>query len=899
SAVSSANGNVLLQGNAGLITFDNNSASFAGGAINTANGTVSLFGNTGGILFEDNNARDAGAAIFAGKGVNIEGNSSVTFRNHTLTNENASAPHGGGAIYNKSGDVTISGNGSVLFNTNKSQFAGGAIYAAGITQTNEDGSTSIQGGNVVMAGNGSVAFTNNSVVQNHQGGAIYADGSVTISGTETKAGTVTFTNNTAGGNGGAIYTKYGNIVMDGNSGVLFDTNVSNSGGAIFAENGNVSLTDNTTSISFNKNEALTGGGAAIYAAAGTVSLTDNGSVSFTYNTSKSHGGAISAISNAILMTGNDSLTFDNNKATDGHGGAVYSSKDISINNNGDVTFINNSAAFATVGTNSKDTFGGGAIFAANSLSLDGNGSITFSGNTSTAEVKAAENAEIVRTGGGAINAYGVSIRNTKGDIAFTGNKAAMSGGAIFNRCFGYRAETNMHISDNQGNILFSGNEAGRNGGAIDLGYEGSIAISGNKGTITFSDNKAANYGGAIYGNYTNGVHIENNGGEIKFQNNIAGAGAGAIYIHDAPSNLEATQYPSLALHIRNNGNVLFEKNAIKNSDGSYLLRSIAFGNSSTVMDETPIARLSAAAGNWIEFRDSINGHFHLSLNDDYEDTPQTGDIIFTGATTEDDLKTVKKACLGEDADITVTEKEIQDSRTSSVYGIVSVGGGRLRLENGVVLETNTISLKEKTGATLLVKNATVTGTSIDKKQGESNIIVNSGTTLQVEGPSDKDDRAFLMFALPEAEVGTSALNTTVGAVLDVDRLTLNGGSTLVMDKTSIDLAGGCLTLLTQGEEKINLVLTLDGTLMEESSVVLFSGVKTLDLGADMQYTEETKMFSASLFFTGSMIGEDTMVHFQNGMVSMTGLVTPMVPEPTTATLSLLALAALAARRRRK
>ena len=317
------------------------------------------------------------------------------------------------------------------------------------------------------------------------------------------------------------------------------------------------------------------------------------------------------------------------------------------------------------------------------------------------------------------------------------------------------------------------------------------------------------------------------------------------------------------------------------------------------MDETPIARLSAAAGNWIEFRDSINGHFHLSLNDDYEDTPQTGDIIFTGATTEDDLKTVKKACLGEDADITVTEKEIQDSRTSSVYGIVSVGGGRLRLENGVVLETNTISLKEKTGATLLVKNATVTGTSIDKKQGESSIIVNSGTTLQVEGPSDKDDRAFLMFALPEAEVGTSALNTTVGAVLDVDRLTLNGGSTLVMDKTSIDLAGGCLTLLTQGEEKINLVLTLDGTLMEESSVVLFSGVKTLDLGADMQYTEETKMFSASLFFTGSMIGEDTMVHFQNGMVSMTGLVTPMVPEPTTATLSLLALAALAARRRRK
>lgn len=893
SAVSAANGNVLLQGNAGLITFDNNSGSFTGGAIWAENGTVSLIDNTGGILFEDNNARDAGCAIFAGKGVNIEGNSSVTFRNHTLTNENATTPRGGGAIYNMSGDVAISGNDSVLFNTNKSQFAGGAIYAAGSTQTNEDGSTTIQGGNVVMAGNGSVTFTDNSVVQDHQGGAIYADGSVTISGTEDTAGTVSFTNNTAGGNGGAIYAKYGNIVMDGNSGVQFDTNTSLNGGAIFAESGNVSLTGNTTSISFNKNEALTGGGAAIYAAAGTVSLTDNGSVSFTNNTSVSHGGAISALSNAlsnaISMTGNASLTFDNNKATDGHGGAVYSGKDISINNNGDVTFSNNSAAFATVGTNGKDeTFGGGAIFAAKSLSLDGNGSITFSGNTSTAVVNASASAEIVRSGGGAINAYGVSIRNTQGDIAFTGNKAAMSGGAIFNRCLGFRAETNMHITDNQGNILFSGNEAGRNGGAIDLGYQGSIALSGNKGSITFSDNKAANYGGAIYGDYTNGVHIENNGGEITFRNNIAGAGAGAIYIHNAPSNLEATQYPSLALHIRNNGNVLFEKNAIKTGDGSYLLRSIAFGNSSTVMDETPIARLSAAAGNKIEFRDSINGHFHLYLNDDYEGTPQTGDIIFTGAFTENHLKEL--------AGREVTAAEIQASRTSSVSGIVSVGGGRLRLEDGVVLETNTISLKQNTGATLLVKDSTVTGTTIDKKQGESTIIVNSGTTLQVEGPSDIDDSAFFMFSLAEAQEGAGALNTTVGAVLDVDRLTLNGGSTLAMDKAGIDMAGGCLTLLAQGVEKINLVLTLNGTLMEDCIVNLFSNIGTLDFGADSQYTgADTFEFNANQYFTGSMIGENTMVYYQNGTMTVTGL----VPEPTTATLSLLALAALAARRRRK
>ena len=135
----------------------------------------------------------------------------------------------------------------------------------------------------------------------------------------------------------------------------------------------------------------------------------------------------------------------------------------------------------------------------------------------------------------------------------------------------------------------------------------------------------------------------------------------------------------------------------------------------------------------------------------------------------------------------------------------------------------------------------------------------------------------------------------MGAVLDTDTLTLHSGSSLVLDKSHIDLDGGCLTLNMLGEDKINLVLTLDGALMEECSVALFSNIGSLIIGDETLSDGAT--FLAQQYFTGSMIGENTTLVYDRESGTMT--VTGLVPEPTTATLSLLALAALAARRRRK
>ena len=379
------------------------------------------------------------------------------------------------------------------------------------------------------------------------------------------------------------------------------------------------------------------------------------------------------------------------------------------------------------------------------------------------------------------------------------------------------------------------------------------------------------------------MSIANNTGDVNFLNNRAGSRAGAILVSGTTG--------STSLDIRNNGNVLFEKNAVVDSTGNYLLRSIGYDNF-----KNGDIRLSAATGKTIEFRDSISGYFNLELNEAYNGVAQTGDIIFTGAYTEKHLNELLQA---DHVNRQATEDEINASRQSTTGHRVTVHGGKLRVEDGAVLSSHSFQMKENAGATLLVKNATlqcIKPQESESYKGDGNINITSGNTLQVEGSSEKDDRAFFTFTLPEAQVEAGPLNATVGAILDTDTLTLHSGSSLVLDKSHIDLDGGCLTLNMLGEDKINLVLTLDGILMEDSIVNLFSDIGTLKLGSDLQYTgTDTFEFNASQYFTGSMIGEDTMVLFQNGSMTVTGL----IPEPTTATLSLLALAALAARRRRK
>ena len=942
-AIYAYSGGVSLSGNRGSILFESNKLAGGGSdgaAIRAYNGVEII--NNRNVSFTDHTAGAYGGTIYSyTNAITISGNKAVSFSYST-------AGYRGGAIYvatestQGNGNVNMQGNTSVSFSKNvcgdkaTSGSAGGAIFARGnilLTENKSDGSPDVlsglyfsdnwanvgddaihryadggalyaETGYVSMRDNGDIVFDSNHAVDGH-GGAVYSsqrvemekNDSITFTGNTAanggaiyaasanisileNTGDVTFKENVGSQNGSAIMAAAGNVSISGNKGnVLFDSNTNaeadSVGGAIYAATG-VTINNNTGNVTFNnhRNSSLSGG--SIYTVSGDVSLSGNGDVSFSKSTASNEGGAIYSTS-TVSLTNNGAIKFDNNTASTGRGGAIRGVKGVTITGNtGNIDFISN-----TAGTE------GGAIYSESTVSLTGNGAIKFDNNTAT-------------TGrGGAIRGVkGVTITGNTGNIDFTGNTAGTNGGAISNNAIfkdeGEVGYTHTNISGNTGNISFIGNEAAGNGGAIGLEDYGLLEMIGNNGSITFSDNTAGGTGGAIYGRTTihGCVTIANNTGNVTFTNNRAGANAGAIYVESMRG------YTSLA--IRNNGNVLFAKNAVVDSDGNYLLRSIQCKELISSPAPDGDVRFSAAAGKFIEFSDSIAGDVALHLNETYNGVAQTGDIIFTGAHTEELLNELLQA---DGVNRQATDAEINASRQSTIEGTVTVHGGRLRVEDGAVLSSSGIQMQESAGATLLVKNATVQSTRLSDDYlyaGDGNINITSGNTLQVEGASKMDDRAVLMFTLPEAQVVEGSLNATVGAVLDTDTLTLHSGSSLVLDQSHIDLDGGCLTLNMLGEDKINLVLTLDGMLMEDSIVNLFSDIGTLKLGADLQYTStDTYEFNANEYFTGSMIGEDTMLQFQNGSLTVTGLVTPMVPEPTTATLSLLALAGLAARRRRK
>ncbi len=138
-------------------------------------------------------------------------------------------------------------------------------------------------------------------------------------------------------------------------------------------------------------------------------------------------------------------------------------------------------------------------------------------------------------------------------------------------------------------------------------------------------------------------------------------------------------------------------------------------------------------------------------------------------------------------------------------------------------------------------------------------------------------------------INVTSLTVTDASVINADLVIAENGS---LDMSAV-VTMGCAVTIGAGTE-----LTADASLTT-GPVVLFSDVESLTLGT----TEITKMgwydangILASVNGTAVTGEGQYVIGFWNGDVSIAAA---NVPEPATATLSLLALAALAARRRRK
>ena len=189
---------------------------------------------------------------------------------------------------------------------------------------------------------------------------------------------------------------------------------------------------------------------------------------------------------------------------------------------------------------------------------------------------------------------------------------------------------------------------------------------------------------------------------------------------------------------------------------------------------------------------------------------------------------------------------------------LDVQNGTTITNSGELSATGTITLNG--GKLILQDEALVEATQL---------IIKSGAVLETAEFSD--DTAVMLFAMTPDE---EALMEDPSTAMVNAELVLESGALVNLNNVALDLNGKALTM---GD---NVQVTYTGNVAADKELILFRNVGNAAEGTEYELTLNGQATTAT-------VSGDNIV------------IAASVPEPTTATLSLLALAALAARRRRK
>ncbi|MCL2484680.1 MAG: autotransporter domain-containing protein [Endomicrobia bacterium] len=546
----SNNGNLLSIYEPGItLTFNggitikngNNINPYGGGVIASTAANAHIIFN-GPAVFESNKSASVsnsyGGVIYS-SAAKIYFNDDVLFKNNAVYNNGL-----GAGIYAMNSIISFAGN-NIVFSSN----TGGAIYA--------------DSGLMTFAAGNNIVFDSNLAVN---GGAIwiYRFNEMTFTSPD-----ITFNNNISSGSsgyGGAIFV-FSTMTFNGNSAVFSDNKAGGYGGAISSMYTN---NESIPNINFNSNQTLffnnisSGIGGAIYSSQYSI-WSFSGETIFGGNIALSSGGAIYSAQNSTWNFSGSNILFSNNisSGTSGFGGAIFSSGSyfsFASSSFDDIAFFNNAAyasggsiysyfsaySFVSYGfgninfTSNTAANAGGAIYDSSStysFASYGFGSINFKNNTAS-------------YGGGAINSffsnfYFMSFR----DIDFVNNTAG-SGGAIYDgngSYFSFLSHGNINFSNNN---TFSGN-----GGAIYGNNKSSFSFV-SYSDINFLKNTAYGEGGAIYG-FSNSSFSFVSYGDTNFLNNIS---SGSIVYGGAICSY------SSSYSFVSSGDINFNNNTVSGSD---------------------------------------------------------------------------------------------------------------------------------------------------------------------------------------------------------------------------------------------------------------------------------------------------------------------------------------------
>lgn len=553
------------------------------------------------------------------------------------------------------------------------------------------------------------------------------------------------------------------------------------------------------------------------------------------------------------------------------GGGMAAEDSFSVSKSGAVTVARNKLV-------AKHGFGGGAgaVFQAK---LSENKSVTFTDNAVEAKGNVAE--------GGALSGMFVNL-NGNGALEFNGNAVRVNN------------KTSYYYQPGEVEYYVFGAHA--NGGAVALSYvqpimsntdylggklniddNGAVSFIGNTVRADYSYNDygegfgAYADGGALYIGSFRGVgaqaSVSRNKGDVVFSGNQAAAAAadgmenaargGAVYVAE-----------NSVLDIKDNkADLAFENNsviadtaqggAIYNAAGAKLSLSNNAGNVRFSGNSAKEGNdLYNAAGAVAEL--AWNGNLHVD-NTGHGDTASIVNkgTLYMAAEAGHTMDFVNASIDSSEGRL-VLGKDAAGSRT---------GSGALRFTDGA--KTMSLAATENLSATLdkvTLSLGTITGGGTDATM-MNHIAVAANTNVHI---SD-----LRMGADTSVSVGSNSI-TLSNVVIDLSEA----------DYSIISAGTGTLYRFNL-QDMINCELTLDRVTFDATGVKGFSFGNNvgaaMDFGSDVTFTGPAEVM---LLSAGT---EPTLVTMMPGMV----IFGDVVPEPSTDTLTLSALAALCARRRRK
>lgn len=256
--------------------------------------------------------------------------------------------------------------------------------------------------------------------------------------------------------------------------------------------------------------------------------------------------------------------------------------------------------------------------------------------------------------------------------------------------------------------------------------------------------------------------------------------------------------------------------------------------------------------------------------------------------------------------------------SDSGYGFGVTDSGKVEVTGAVTSKqvnwdnSNKGTIEVKSGGSLCLTGAG--GNYLDTLTNEGNTSVTGALNVNTLNNSGTLQLAKANISIETIVLsgGTVTLGTESDhdAVLSTGSLSVSGNSTV---NANLVLNGSSLTLnnaLAMGSALTLNDITLSGDLLsgyiaKNSVITLFTGVDSLTLGTASASAAEITVGSnvdASDYFTNLGQG-DFLLTYTGGAAGSNGIVALVaqrdIPEPTTATLSLLALMGLAARRRRR